>query len=109
MIDLEYRLKAEARLRPEAREGLIGGGHMQLVTLELTDGGYLTDDSGESARQPAVRCDLRATDARLLAYTLLSLAEGADLLRFEPDPAERAAARARARAAARAAAEESAG
>jgi hypothetical protein len=90
-------------------EGLVGGGHMQLVTLELTDGGYLTDASGEPfGQRPAVRCELRATDARLLAYTLLCLAERADLLRVEPDPAERAAARARARAAARAAAQESA-
>ena len=53
MSDLEYRCQAEARLRPEAREGLVGGGHMQLVTLELTDGGYVTDDSGEPVRQPS--------------------------------------------------------
>ena len=103
MTGVDYRSEANARLRPEATEGLVGGGHIQLVTLELQDTGE--DEQGHPIDRPKVRCELRPPEARLLAYTLLSLAERADLLRFEPDPAQRAAARARARAAAHAAAE----
>jgi len=99
MSEIEYRCEVLATLRPEATEGLVGGGHMQLVTLELQDG-EVQDEQGREVHRPHVRCQLRATEARLLAYTLLSLAERADLLRSQPDPAERAAARARARAAA---------
>ena len=109
MSEIEYRTDAHATLDPQARERVIDGGHIQLVTLELGDSGELEDDQGREIHRPQVRCDLRATEARLLAYTLLLLAERAELLRFEPDRAERAATRARARAAARAAAEESVG
>jgi hypothetical protein len=109
MSEIEYRLEVQATLRPEATEGLVGGGHIQLVTLELGDSGELEDEQGRQIHRPQVRCELPATEARLLAYTLLLLAERAELLRSQPDRAERAAARARARAAARAAALESAG
>jgi hypothetical protein len=104
MNQVEYRAGAEATLRPEAREGLVVGGHLQLVTLQLTDDGYVTDDTGEPVgRRPPVRCELRPQEARLLAYTLLALAERAELRRSQPAAAERATIRARARAAARAA------
>jgi hypothetical protein len=110
MSEIEYRCEAQATLRPEATEGLVGGGHIQLVTLELHDSGELGDEQGRQIHRPKVRCDLRATEARLLGYMLLWLAERAELRRFEPD---RAAARVRARAAARdaahAAAEDSLG
>jgi hypothetical protein len=109
MSEIEYRTDAHATLDPQARERVIDGGHIQLVTLELEDSGELEDEQGREIHRPQVRCELRATEARLLAYTLLLLAERAELLRSQPDCAERAAARARARAAARAAALESAG
>lgn len=105
MSEIEYRTDAHATLDPQARERVIDGGHIQLVTLELGDSGELEDEQGRQIHRPQVRCDLRATEARLLAYTLLLLAERAELLRFAPD----CAARGRGRAAARAAAEESAG
>jgi len=105
MSENEYRAEAQATLDPHAHEGVVGGGRIQLVTLELTDDDDLTDDAGEPVgRRPAVRCDLRAHEARLLAYTLLVLAERADMRTFVPDHCD---VRARARAAARAAAADS--
>jgi hypothetical protein len=88
----EYRAEAEAALDPNAREGLVGGGHMQLVTLKLHHSGQRVDETGTARRRSVVRCDLRPAEARLLAHTLLVCANRAELLRCEPDPAARAAA-----------------
>jgi len=74
----EYRTDATATLSPAARARLIGDGHIQLITLQLHDTGYHVDDQGnELARSPAVRCELRADEARALAARLLVCAEQA--------------------------------
>jgi len=84
MSDLEYRTDAQAMLDPGARERVIDGSHIQLVTVELNDSGEHTDQRGQPIDRPAVRCELRTTEARLLAYTLLALAERADWRRCPP-------------------------
>jgi hypothetical protein len=75
----EYRTDATAILDADARERLIGGGRLQLVTLQLHNTGYHVDAAGnELAPQPVVRCELRADDARALAACLLACAEQAE-------------------------------
>jgi len=84
MNGCEYRTDADAILDPQARERLIGAGHIQLVTVQLHDTGYHVDDSGdELPRRPAVRCELRTDEARKLAISLLGRAEQADRLTRE--------------------------
>jgi len=76
----EYRWQALARL-DGMTEGVVGGGHLQLVTVCLSD-----EDAGEScdehgrpvAPAPEVLTHLRPSEARTLAFCLLELAELAE-------------------------------
>ncbi|HSC03995.1 MAG TPA: hypothetical protein VLC49_11770 [Solirubrobacteraceae bacterium] len=76
----EYRWEALARLDGMS-EGVVGGGHLQLVTVCLTDedAGELCDEHGRPvAPAPPVLTHLRPSEARTLAFCLLELAELAE-------------------------------
>ena len=65
---------------------MLGGGPVQLITVQLHDTGYHVDQDGrELPPRPAVRCELRTEEARQLAASLLDLAEQADRLIRERD------------------------
>lgn len=82
----QYRFEAQAALDPDRREGLLGGGSMQLVTLRLYHGPGVVDAlTGEPTTAPDVITDLRPSEARRLAEQLLECAGHADLRRSETD------------------------
>jgi hypothetical protein len=66
-----YRWEIEAHAGP-AREGLVGGSGALLVRVRLSDG------PGCAQPQPDVCTDLRASEARSLAFELLGAAEHAE-------------------------------
>ena len=81
----EYRFDAAAEVLPGRREGLLGGGSMQLVTLRLFNGPGVVDEHGRPASMPGAFTDLRPSQARLLADQLRDCAQHADALRRESD------------------------
>ena len=86
MTGIEYRTDADTSLEPDTRERMLGGGSIQLITVQLSDTGYHVDQDGRQLPpRPAVRCELRAEQARQLAAGLLDLAGQADRLTRERD------------------------
>jgi hypothetical protein len=82
----EYRSDVAAELLPGRREGLIGGGFMQLVTLRLHDGpGAIDAITGEPTNRPGAFTDLRPREARELAAQLTACARLAERLRRDTD------------------------
>jgi hypothetical protein len=81
----EYRPDVAAEVLPGRREGLIGRGSMQLVTLRLHDGPGVVDEHGQPPSTPGAFTDLRPSEARLLAGRLLHCAQRAEALRRETD------------------------
>jgi hypothetical protein len=81
----EYRFDVAAELLPGRREGLVGPGSMQLVTLRLFNGPGVVDEHGQPSRAPDAFTDLRPSQARLLADQLLDCARRAEALRRETD------------------------
>lgn len=82
----EYRSDIEAAVHPGRREGLVGGGCMQLVTLRLHDGPGVVDAiTGESPNRSGAFTDLRPREARELAARLLACARLAERLPRETD------------------------
>ena len=72
------RSDVEAAAGP-AREALIGRGAQLLVRVRLFDGPGVVDDQGRpSSSEPDVFSDLRADEARRLAFELLAAAEHAE-------------------------------
>ena len=62
MTGIEYRTDAETILEPHTRERMLGGGSIQLITVQLSDTGYHVDQDGRQLPpRPAVRCELRAS------------------------------------------------
>jgi hypothetical protein len=73
-----HRFEIDAAAGP-AREGVLGGRSMLLVRVRLFDGpGVLDTLTGEPAGSEDVYCDLRPTQARELAFSLLCCAEHAE-------------------------------
>ena len=86
MTGIEYRTDAESILAPRTRERMLGGGSVQLITVQLSDTGYhVNQDGRELPPRTAVRCELRSQEARQLAASLLDHAEQADRLIRERD------------------------
>jgi len=79
----EYRFDVAAELLPGRREGRVGPGSIQLVTLRLFNGPGVVDEHGQPARAPDAFTDLRPSQARLLADQLLDCARRAEALRRE--------------------------
>jgi len=79
-----YRYEIEASAGP-ARERVIDGSRL-LVRVRLFDGPGVVDAlTGERAGSEEVLCDLRPTEARELAFCLLSCAEHAERITEQAD------------------------
>lgn len=74
----EYRLEARVVVKQGETAGRIGGGHLQLIRLVLTDGGSHEREDGTIANPPDVVCTLRPDDARRLIQRLHDAIEQAD-------------------------------
>jgi len=74
----ESRFEVRALIDPARTEGLIGGGELQLVTVELYDGPGVLDERGRPAAEPPVRSSVRPEEARELALELLAAAAHAE-------------------------------
>jgi hypothetical protein len=76
----EHRWEAQARVEDGVTEGVVGGGHLQLVTVCLSDegAGEVSDELGRPLGGAPVVSHLRPSEARALAFELLELAELAD-------------------------------
>jgi hypothetical protein len=75
-----FRFDIEAFPHPDAREGRVGGGWLQLVRVRLFDGPDVIDDHGRPTGRPDAFTDLRPGDARHLALELLAAARHAERL-----------------------------
>jgi hypothetical protein len=74
----DHRYEVRALIDRARTEGLIGGGLLQLVTVELHDGAGVVDERGHPASKPPVRCSVPPDEARELAFCLLAAAEHAE-------------------------------
>lgn len=74
----EYRWEAQPRLERGASQLDPGGLPLQLVTIGLLPVEEASRERGEPVRRAPVLWDLRACEARKLAFRLLELAELAD-------------------------------
>lgn len=81
----EYRPDVAAEVLPGRREGLLGGGSMQLVTLRLFNAPGGVDEHGQPSSRPGAFTDLRPRQARELAADLLACARLAESMRRETD------------------------
>jgi hypothetical protein len=73
-----YRFEIDAQAGP-ARESVTGGRAMLLVRVRLFDGeGVVNTHTGQPCAQEDVFTDLRAEQARELAFALLGAAEHAE-------------------------------
>jgi len=79
----EYRPDVAAEVLPGRREGLVGPGSMQLVTLRLFNGPGVVDEHGQPTTAAGAFTDLRPEEARQLADQLLDCAHRAEALRQE--------------------------
>jgi hypothetical protein len=79
-----HRFEADAIAGP-ARERVIGGS-LLLVRLRMFNGpGVVDATTGEPIHREDVVCDLRPSDARELAFSLLTSAEHAEQLTAHAD------------------------
>jgi hypothetical protein len=74
----DYRDEIRAMLDPEQTEGLVDGSSLQHVSVILTDD---PPDEPDRRWRPPAAITLRPSEARELAFCLLSLAERADQMR----------------------------
>jgi hypothetical protein len=73
-----HRFEIDAGVGP-AREGVLGGRSMLLVRVRMFDGPGVVDTlTGEPAGTEDVYTDLRPSEARELAFSLLCCAEHAE-------------------------------
>ncbi len=75
-----HRFEATARIEPGRCEAGIERSQLKLVTVALTDAGPVVDGQGGERTEPEVVSQLRPSEARELAFSLLSLAEHAERL-----------------------------
>jgi hypothetical protein len=74
----EYRFEAHATIEPGETRGRVGGGHVQLVRLVLSDGGSYEREDGTIVNPPDVVCTMSPGDARRYVTQLEAAIEQAE-------------------------------